>query len=194
MAALVAVTSTYSTEAVNGHLLAAYSSVQCLRWNGIPDWVLRSFFKEAVVVVVVVVIQGRGRRNQRHRDALRARIRTDASLMWSSRETEDVCGARPALSSSPQRLLSTPRARLHLFIAQRAHTKHTYNIRFHLCRRRRQCRPKVGWSRVYVSYHMCKCESGEIKRKSMPVDVRTGRFQRRVPRHQLAGCAVSGSC
>lgn len=33
-----------------------------------------------------------------------------------------------------------------------------------------------------------------IKRKSNPVDVRTGRFQHCVPQHQLAACAVTGSC
>lgn len=39
-----------------------------------------------------------------------------------------------------------------------------------------------------------KCEKGEIKRKSKPADVRTGCFQRCVPQHQLACCAVTGSC
>lgn len=33
------------------------------------------------------------------------------------------------------------------------------------------------------------CAGGEIKRKSRPVDVRTGSFQRCIPQPQLAGCA-----
>lgn len=38
-----------------------------------------------------------------------------------------------------------------------------------------------------------KSDSGEIKRKSKPVSVRTGCFQHRIPQHQLAGCAATGS-
>lgn len=69
--------------------------------------------------------------------------------VWSSGETENVCGAWPALASSPQRTLSTRRTPLHLFIAQRAHT--TYNIRFHLWR---------GWGGGSVSQGVrrsCAC-------------------------------------
>lgn len=38
-----------------------------------------------------------------------------------------------------------------------------------------------------------KSDSGEIKRKSKAVSVRTGCFQHRIPQHQLAGCAATGS-
>lgn len=62
------------------------SSVQCLRWNSIPDWVPRAFFKE--VVVVVVAFRGSTRRNQRQRDALRAEIHTDASLRCDQTERQ----------------------------------------------------------------------------------------------------------
>lgn len=119
--------------------------------------------------------------------------------VWSSGETENVCGAWPALASSPQRTLSTRRTPLHLFIAQRAHT--TYNIRFHLWRGwgggERQPRSEEKLCVHVLHMHrpsMRKPEGVEIKRKSKPVDVRTGCFQRCVPQHQLAGCAVTGSC
>lgn len=76
----------------------------------------KSIFKE---VVVVVVIPGRGRRNQRQRDALRDGIHTDASLMCDQAERQRTSVERGwALSSSPQSALSTPRTPLHLFIAQ----------------------------------------------------------------------------
>lgn len=38
-----------------------------------------------------------------------------------------------------------------------------------------------------------KSDSGEMKRKSKPVRVRTGCFQHRIPQHQLVGCAATGS-
>lgn len=159
---------------------------------------LGSFFKEAVVVVVVV-IQGRGRRNQRHRDALRARIHTDASLMCDQAERQRTSVERG------QR--SLPRHRdsfLHLapdFISL-LHSEHTHNTPIISGSTSADGGGSVSQKQgeaVCTCVTTCiscmyECESGEIKRKSKPVDVRTGRFQRHVPQHQLAGCAVTGSC
>lgn len=79
----------------------------------------KSVFKEAVVVVVFQSEPASERRTE-GRDSHRCLIN-----VWSSSQTEGVCGAWPALSSSPQRTLSTPRTPLHLFIARRTHTQNT---------------------------------------------------------------------
>lgn len=71
------------------------------------------------------------------------------------------------------------------------HTKQTYNIRVPTLQRERGL---CMWVRTGVH---CPCaqksDSGEIKRKSKPARVRTGCFQHRIPQHQLAGCAATGS-
>lgn len=74
------------------------------------------------------------------------------------------------------------------------HTKQTHNIRVPTLRSegglKRSC------SCVSTdTYWLCtqKSDSGEIKRKSKPVSVRTGCFQHHIPQHQLAGYAATGS-
>ena len=70
-------------------------------------------------------------------------------------------------------------------------TKQTYNIRVPTLQRE----PGLFmW--VCIDVHCLRkqeSDSGEIRRKSKPVRVRTGCFQHRIPQHQLAGCATTGS-
>lgn len=97
--------------------LSAVFEVKQHPWLG-----AKSIFKE---VVVVVVIQRRGRRNQRQRDALRAGIHTDASLMCDQAERQRTSVERghrgPFLHLAPHFIS--------LLHSERTHTKHTYNIR-----------------------------------------------------------------
>lgn len=109
LTALVTVTFAYSTEPVNGHLLVADthgSSVRRLRWNSIPDWVLRAFLRRLLLLLFFKAAAGG---TSVMRDALRAGIHTDASLMCDQAEGQRTSVERGQRSlPPPQRTLSAP--------------------------------------------------------------------------------------
>ena len=172
--------------------LSAVFEVKQHPWLG-----AKSIFRE---VVVVVVIQGRGRRNQRQRDALRAGIHTDASLRCDQAERQRTSVERGQRSLPPHR---EPFLHVAPHFISLLHSEHTQPIISGSTSGEggrggeRQPRSEEKLCVHVLHMHrppMRKSQSVEIKRKSKPVDVRTGCFQRCVPQHQLAGCAVTGSC
>lgn len=142
---------------------------------------------------VVVVFEGSSRRNQRQRDVLRAGIRTDASLRCDQAERQRTSVERGQHSFHHHR---EPFLHLAPHFISLLHGERTQNTPIISASTSGE---GGGSTKVKLcgSIHLLlsnTCMRGEIKRKSKPVDVRTGRFQRAIPQHQLAGCAVTGSC
>ena len=146
----------------------------------------KSIFKE---VVVVVVIQGRRRRNQRQRDALRAEIHTDASLTCDQAERQRRSVERGQRSLPRHREPFLHLAPHFISLLHSGRTQNTPIISGSTSAEGGGSVSEAVCTHVTHMLQLCryKCESREIRRKSKPVDVRTGCFQRCVPQHQLAG-------
>lgn len=162
------------------------SSEPCLKWKTVPgDLDLKG------LLLLLLLPLSCDRTNPRQRDSLWLRIHTDASLMCDHAERQ-----RTSVEHVQSCFLLHREAFLRLvlhFIAlsHLQHAKQTYNIRVLTLRKERGL---FMW--VCIDVHcLCtqKSDSGEIKRKSKPVRVRTGCLQHRIPQHQLAGCASTGA-